>query len=108
MKNKKLWIAAGIFVVAGAVAFHFFNRQAAPPDQSGRRGMDGAGRPMPVLAATARSGDIDVVINALGTVTALNTATVKARVDGQLARINFRDGQLVKTGDVLAEIGPRR
>ena len=62
---------------------------------------------MPVLAATVRRGDIDVVINALGTVTALNTATVKARVDGQLARINFRDGQLVKTGDVLAEIDPR-
>lgn len=62
---------------------------------------------MPVMAAAARSGDIDVVINALGTVTALNTATVKARVDGQLVRINFKDGQLVKTGDVLAEIDPR-
>ncbi len=107
MKNKKLWIAAGILVVAGTATFYFFNRQTAQPDQGGRRGMDGAGRPMPVLAAAARSGDIDVVINALGTVTALNTATIKARVDGQLARINFRDGQLVNAGDVLAEIDPR-
>lgn len=106
VKNKKLWVSIGILIVLCAVAaWHFFGRQAAS-DQNGRHGM-GNGQPMPVTAATARSGDIDVVINALGTVTALNTATVKARVDGQLDRINFQDGQLVKKGDVLAEIDAR-
>lgn len=59
------------------------------------------------MIATARSGDIDVVINALGTVTAFNTTSVKARVDGQLVRINFQEGQLVKAGSVLAEIDAR-
>jgi multidrug efflux system membrane fusion protein len=107
MKHKKLWIAIGILVVGAAAAFLFFGRHEVQTQQGqGRRG-GGTGQPMPVMAAVARSGDIDVVINALGTVTALNTATVKARVDGQLVRINFRDGQLVKAGDVLAEIDPR-
>ncbi|MES2236718.1 MAG: MdtA/MuxA family multidrug efflux RND transporter periplasmic adaptor subunit [Pseudomonadota bacterium] len=108
MKNKKLWITVGILIIVSTGAtFHFFDRQDPQEKKNGYSGMDGAGRPMPVTAATVRGGDIDVVINALGTVTALNTATVKARVDGQLARINFQDGQLVKAESVLAEIDPR-
>jgi multidrug efflux system membrane fusion protein len=62
---------------------------------------------MPVKTATAEKGDIDATVTALGTVTALNTATVKARVDGQLVKILFKDGQLTKAGDVLAQIDPR-
>lgn len=65
------------------------------------------GRPVPVMAAEAVRGDIDVIVNALGTVTARNTTVVKPRVDGQLVRIAFHEGQLVKAGDVLAEIDPR-
>ena len=106
MKNKKIWIASGVLLIVAAAAFYFFvisTTEKKPGGGSGR----GTGQALPVMAAAARNGDIDVTINALGTVTALNTATVKARVDGQLVRINFRDGQLVKTGDVLAEIDPR-
>ncbi len=62
---------------------------------------------MPVQAVMAKTGDIDVFIDALGTVTARNTTTVKARVDGQLNRIIFHEGQMAKEGDVLAEIDPR-
>jgi len=69
--------------------------------------MVGAGRPMPVMAAAARSGDIDVVIDGLGTVTAWDTVTVKARVSGQLVSVAGREGQSVKAGQLLAEIDPR-
>ncbi len=69
--------------------------------------MDGAGRPVPVMASPARSGDIDVTIDELGTVTALSTVAVKARVAGQLISVVGREGQFVKAGDVLAEIDPR-
>lgn len=72
----------------------------------GRGGFD-PNRAQPVQAATVSKGEIDVVLNALGTVTALNTVAVRARVDGQLIRVGFREGQLVKAGEVLAEIDPR-
>lgn len=77
-----------------------------PPGRNGRDRMSG-GRAQPVKASQVKQGNLDIVVSALGTVTAYNTATVKPRVDGQLVKINFRDGQQVKTGDVLAEIDPR-
>jgi multidrug efflux system membrane fusion protein len=72
----------------------------------GRGGFD-PNRAQPVQVASVTRGEIDVVLNALGTVTALNTVAVRARVDGQLIRVGFREGQLVKAGEVLAEIDPR-
>jgi len=108
MNKKTLWIVIGALLAAGTAAVYFVTRTDAqtPSGGAGRRG-DGNGRPVPVLAASAQRGDIDVVINALGTVTARNTVTVKPRVDGQLQRVVFQEGQMVKAGEVLAEIDPR-
>lgn len=107
MKNKAIWLAIAVLVIGGVAAVIFQGRQGALPSQSGRHGMDGAGQAVPVVAATAQSGDIDIVIDALGTVMARNTVTVRPRVDGLLARIAFREGQIVRAGEVLAEIDPR-
>jgi multidrug efflux system membrane fusion protein len=106
MKKKILWFAATLLAVIAA--FWFYNKpgeQSGKPEFGRRGGADG--KPSPVQAAVAKSGDIDVFINALGTVTARNTASIKARVDGQLVRITFREGQIAKEGEVLAEIDPR-
>jgi multidrug efflux system membrane fusion protein len=63
--------------------------------------------PQPVGAATIGLGDIRIVVNALGTVTPIATVTVKTQVSGQLLEVAFKEGQIVKKGDFLAQIDPR-
>ncbi len=68
----------------------------------------GAARgPVPVVAGQAERRDFPVYVNALGTVQAYNSVTVRARVDGELQQIYFQEGQNVQKGDLLAQIDPR-
>ena len=66
-----------------------------------------APKPQPVRVAEARLGSMDVYFQALGTVTSPNTVTVKSRVDGQLMALHFIEGQVVRQGELLAQIDPR-
>jgi multidrug efflux system membrane fusion protein len=76
-------------------------KSAAPP------GAKGGARAIPVAAVAAGVGNLGVYLNGLGTVTALNTVTVHTRVDGQLVEVAFREGQIVRPGELLARIDPR-
>jgi multidrug efflux system membrane fusion protein len=72
----------------------------------GRGGRGGAGV-VPVVVAPASRSDIPVYLNGLGNATAFYTVTVKSRVDGQLMKVDFHEGDLVRQGQVIAEIDPR-
>ena len=83
---KKLFLIALSAAIAATGAYVYGTRQDAPVAQGGgaaggKQGGEGGGRPVPVAVGTVRSGDIDLAIDALGTVVAYNTALVKARID---------------------------
>ncbi|WP_374591955.1 MdtA/MuxA family multidrug efflux RND transporter periplasmic adaptor subunit [Aquabacterium sp.] len=81
--------------------------QPGGPGGSGGRRFGGSDRPQPISVGTVRRQDVRVSVQAIGTIVAANTAVVKAKVDGELQALRFKEGQLVKAGAVLAEIDPR-
>ena len=98
-------------VLAGGVAYRlwFANPTPTGPQASSvrsARGVLGNDGPLPVFASKAERKDVPVEIEGIGTVQALNTVTVRTQVDGRLMALTFRDGDLVKAGDVLARIDP--
>ena len=103
MQRWRLWLV----VLAVAVVGLYFFIARSRPDSSTPAPPDAVHTIVPVAAAPAKLGDMNQYISAIGTVTAYNTVTVKSRVDGQLNKVNFTEGQLVKAGDLLAAIDPR-
>lgn len=77
--------------------------------KGGKGGMRGglSGAPVPVSVEEVKQEDFEEWVNIAGTVTPLNVVTVRSRVDGELQKIHFTEGQVVKAGDLLAEIDPR-
>jgi multidrug efflux system membrane fusion protein len=95
-----LWIALGLVVIVLIV----WRVETTKPAAQGRFGQGGA---QAVGVATATTGDMDITLNALGTVTPLATVTVRPQVSGTIVKFDFTEGQMVKAGAALAEIDPR-
>lgn len=100
--RRLFWLVFAVVPVAALV--WFWPRQEVRPERAGRFG---AGLAQPVGVATVEKGDIDVSLNALGTVTPMATVAVKTQIAGRLLRVLFQEGQMVKQGDLLAEIDSR-
>jgi len=108
--TRKRWLGILVLVVVIALgawalrtAFKGKPTVAAAPDASN----PGAGRPVPVIAGVVSQRDMPMNLDGLGSVIAFNTVTVKSRVDGQLIKVAFVEGQEVRKGDLLAELDPR-
>jgi membrane fusion protein, multidrug efflux system len=100
-RRRLLWIVIALLVVAGVV---WWSRQEGAPQHAGG-GRNAA--PMSIVPETVAKGDIGVNLNALGTVTSLATVTIRTQISGYLQKIDFKEGDDVKKGDLLAEIDPR-
>jgi multidrug efflux system membrane fusion protein len=96
-------LCAAIALGAGAVLVGAQNQGGR---DAGRGQGTGGPPPIPVLADVARTADVPVYLEGVGTVQAYNTVTVRAQVDGRLIAVEFREGQEVRRGDVLARIDP--
>jgi multidrug efflux system membrane fusion protein len=106
--HLRLWILGLVLLAAAAALFRHFGAGDDAESTAGPRAR--RGRPeaaVPVRLVTAERRDIDVYLRALGTVTPLNTVTVRSRLDGELVRVLFGEGQHVRAGQVLAEIDAR-
>jgi len=109
-----LLLVLAVLVLAGAGTWYWTHRapnaneaEAPTTPAGGNRRFGGGNRVQPVSVSPARRQDIRVILTAIGNITALNTATVRAHVDGDLKAIHFKEGQTVRAGALLAEIDPR-
>jgi multidrug efflux system membrane fusion protein len=104
--RRRIWWIIGIvlLLVLALIALRYRAQSVTAPGGGGRFG---AGGPLAVGVAQVTTGDVPITINALGTVTPLATVTVHPQVSGPLVKVAFTEGQIVKAGDLLAEIDPR-
>ncbi len=94
---------AAILLIAGYVGWHYAS--ASQTDSGSRQAK--APAPIPVTVQAIQTSDFPVYLNGLGTVQPYNTVTVRSRVDGQVDKVGFRQGQMVNEGDLLVQIDPR-
>ncbi|HEY7301935.1 MAG TPA: efflux RND transporter periplasmic adaptor subunit [Xanthobacteraceae bacterium] len=99
--RRRRGTAAAIALLAAASVLIWYIEKPAPQSASaGPRGI-------PVTAGQAEARNVPVELEGLGTVQAFNTVSVKSRVDGQITKVLFQEGQEVKAGDPLFQIDPR-
>jgi membrane fusion protein, multidrug efflux system len=103
-----VWILV-VLVLAGGGYYYYKSRGAAESKAAPAPGGRAAAAlgPVSVAVTTALKQDVPYYLAGLGSVTAFNTVTVKSRVDGELQKVLFQEGQFVKEGDLLAELDPR-
>ncbi|MFM9882825.1 MAG: MdtA/MuxA family multidrug efflux RND transporter periplasmic adaptor subunit [Burkholderiales bacterium] len=117
-KRTRWWLWSLIILIVAIGGYFAYLRFWPSPDPvstaatkagKGKKGdaFGGANRPIPIVALPARSGEIDIHLSGLGTITPLRTVTVKSRISGQLLRLHVAEGELVREGQLLAEIDPR-
>ena len=106
-RTSRRLLASGLLValIAGGVAAYYFSTDTRAKES--RKGAGKAPAAVPVSVATVAQESIPIRLQAIGNVEAYQTVAVKARVDGQIVAVNFKEGQAVKKGEILFRIDPR-
>jgi len=104
--TSRQWLI-GLMLLAVLILLLWWFWPSKPQSQQMGRGRFGDMGPVPVRVAEVEQGEFAIELKALGTVTAYNTVNVRSRVDGELVKVFFEEGQPVKAGDLLAVIDPR-
>jgi multidrug efflux system membrane fusion protein len=97
-------LALAVIIGGGYAVWHSHAANTAADTPAGKQAVLA---PVPVTIATVQKADFLVYLNGLGTVQPFQTVTVRSRVDGQITKVDFRQGRMVMEGDVLVEIDPR-
>ena len=105
LKKWCVWFL--LLSLIGAGVFAAWKKQQVSPTAAGKPGVKAPALATPVFVSPAHKGDMNVYLTGLGSVTPLNSVTVRSRVDGQLMAVHFREGQNVTKGSLLAVIDPR-
>ena len=111
VRNRALLIILAVIAIVAVGGHWLAHRTTVPTNFRFGRGAPAgkfAGIAMPVGTATAKIGDIGIDLDALGTVTPLRTVAVRSQVNGLLQGVNFKEGQEVAQGDLLAQVDPRQ
>ena len=101
--RRRWWIVLLAVCLIAIGAYVFFIKQ----EEAARKKQTSPAPGIQVVAVAAKKSDMGVYLTGLGSVTPVNTVTVKTRVDGQLMEVLFREGQVVRSGDLLAIVDPR-
>jgi membrane fusion protein, multidrug efflux system len=106
--KKPWWLWLLLVSALGGAGYWLLQQQRGhKPPVDPQASVRSSSRSVPVAVASVRKGEMAIYLNGLGSVTAFNTVTVKSRIDGQLVRVAFQEGQFIQQGDLLAEIDPR-
>jgi len=104
--TARKWLVLLVILLAIGGVVWVIHRNGQKQEAQSQKMEAAANRPTPVQTQPVQQMTMPIYLTALGTVTAYNTVTIKPRVDGQLLRVNFREGQTVSKGQLLLEIDP--
>src|SRR5438105_9124959 len=108
MRDRKILLVVVAVVAIAAIGFFVYRRSTQKKQATAQRDQaQAAARAIPVVAGAVQRRDVPIYLDGLGNVTAFKTVTVRSQVDGLLQDVLFREGQPVKSGEILARIDPR-
>lgn len=105
LRHWKIGLLAVCLLAIGV--YIFWTKSGEGRSRAAVQGATASVPAVPVATVAAKTGSIPIYLTGLGSVTPLNTVTVKTQVNGQLISVRYQEGQLVRVGDLLAEIDPR-